>query len=407
MKVLFITGLYPSQEEQYYYKCANGTLQNSSNVFQWGVVRGLEENGCDYTVVSYPFLPCYLRGYKKVFTKDTVIRYENKTIGYSPRYITIPYVKEYYIKESLNNYIKTWIKEQKIQKDEKFAILFYHLYGPFLSAAISFKKKYPKLILCPIVTDVFYHDDQLISQLPFWRRIQATKEKKAFYSAFPYMDKYVFLAEKISDFIPNSKGHNIIVEGLAQKIPNIPDLKSNTAEKTLLYTGSLGVHTSIDFLLEAFSSIENENYRLVICGEGALHGVVENYCAKDKRIVYKGSVLREEALTLQKKCTALINPRRPDIPETPYSFPSKTIEYMLSGTPMIGYKLEGIPSEYYNYYYTIPDMEKSSMMKVIQEVLDKPAEELYNKALSAFNFIAMKKNAVAQTKRIIDYLGAD
>lgn len=407
MKILFITGLYPFQEEQYYYRCANGSLQNAANVFQWGVVRGLEENGSDYTVVSYPFLPCFLRGYKNVLTKGSVIKFDNKTIGYSPRYITIPFVKEFYIKKSLTSFINKWIKEKNIKKDEQFAILFYHLYGPFLSAAIPFKRIYRKMILCPIVTDAFYHDDQLIAQLPFWRRIQAAEEKKAFYAAFPYMDKYVFLAEKISDFIPNSKEHNIIVEGIAQMIPSAPVIKSSAVEKTLLYTGSLGDHTSIEFLLDAFSTITNEDYRLVICGDGVLKGLVEDYCAKDKRIVYKGRVLRDEALRLQRDCTVLINPRRPDIPETAYSFPSKTIEYMLSGTPMIGYKLEGIPSEYYNYFYTIPDMDKTSMMRVIQEVLNKPEEELYNNALSAYNFIVKEKSAKAQTKKIIDYLEAD
>ena len=223
----------------------------------------------------------------------------------------------------------------------------------------------------------------------------------------PKMNKYVFLADRMSELIPESKDNYIVVEGIAQIIPELPHKKGEKKEKTLLYTGALGIHTSIDHLLQAFVLTNNKGFRLVICGDGTLRPLVEDYCTKDTRILYKGSIPRDAALELQKSCTAVINPRRPDIIDTAYSFPSKTIEYLLSGTPMIGYKLEGMPSEYYDYFFTIPEMDDNSMAKVITEVLNKPEEELYKKALSAYNFIITNKTAFIQVKKIIDYIEAD
>ena len=70
-------------------------------------------------------------------------------------------------------------------------------------------------------------------------------------------------------------------------------------------------------------------------------------------------------MILHKRATALINPRKPNSKITRFSFPSKNMEYLSSGTPMIGYKLDGIPSEYYDYFYTIDDSSEKSLRNTI------------------------------------------
>jgi len=100
----------------------------------------------------------------------------------------------------------------------------------------------------------------------------------------------------------------------------------------------------------------------------------------------------------------LINPRRPDGGITKYSFPSKTMEYLLSGTPMIGYKLEGIPEEYYSYYYTVNDLNESTLVNAMRDVMSKSQNELNQKARIAFNFIQENKTSKVQVPKIIDFL---
>ena len=66
-------------------------------------------------------------------------------------------------------------------------------------------------------------------------------------------------------------------------------------------------------------------------------------------IRYFGFVSHERALELQAKAALLINPRSPKGVFTRYSFPSKTLEYMRSGKPVVCHRLEGIPEEYDPY----------------------------------------------------------
>ena len=75
-----------------------------------------------------------------------------------------------------------------------------------------------------------------------------------------------------------------------------------------------------------------------------------SHVKNNEKIKYFGVIDFESILLRQKNTDLLINPR-PSIDEyTKYSFPSKIMEYMASGTPVLTTKLSGIPMEYYDYY---------------------------------------------------------
>ena len=80
------------------------------------------------------------------------------------------------------------------------------------------------------------------------------------------------------------------------------------------------------------------------------------------------------------------------------------MEYLVSGTPMLGYKLEGIPTEYYNYFYTINDLDEIALIDILSKVLSLPQKELNKKAKEAYDFIMKNKIAKIQVKRIIKFI---
>lgn len=80
------------------------------------------------------------------------------------------------------------------------------------------------------------------------------------------------------------------------------------------------------------------------------------------------------------------------------------MEYMTSGTPMIGYHLEGIPNEYYNYMYTPVDLSVEALTDCIEKTLKLSQYELDAMALSAINYITQYKNSKVQVQRIVDFL---
>src|SRR5690606_15738320 len=147
--------------------------------------------------------------------------------------------------------------------------------------------------------------------------------------------------------------------------------------KSILYTGTLNKKYGILILLEAFELIKKDNYQLWICGAGEAEEDITKISANDHRIKFFGRVSRKEALRLQRKATVLINPRKSEEVFTKYSFPSKNMEYLLSGRPTIAYKLPGIPAEYEEYMFFIEDETAQGMAKKIIEACEKDPEELF------------------------------
>jgi len=122
----------------------------------------------------------------------------------------------------------------------------------------------------------------------------------------------------------------------------------------------------------------------------------------DDRICYKGNIDREDVLLLQKKARLLVNPRQPNYELTKYSFPSKTMEYLASGTPVLMYKLPGIPEEYFQFCYTLTDLSVDELASKIDEIVSQTDFELQKKGEEAKRFILENKTARIQVKKIID-----
>ena len=98
--------------------------------------------------------------------------------------------------------------------------------------------------------------------------------------------------------------------------------------------------------------IDDPNASLHICGGGELKPYVEEMCKKDSRIHYYGVVPAEKANEILQNADVLVNPRQNDDEYTKYSFPSKNIEYLMTGNSVVAYMLDGMPSIYQKFLYT-------------------------------------------------------
>lgn len=403
MKILFISGLYPLDCLEQLKKESNNSLQAASNAFQWSIVNGLFENRVDFEVWSFPFLPSYPKKYKRLYTPKGDIRLKEFNLGKMISYCSLAGVKLISIQKRLESSLSSWIKYSNLQQ-ERIVILTYSMYSPFISAIRNIKKKYSNVELISIVTDLGEDIADCYSNENFFKRHYYRFERERVARNIESIDKFVLLTKQMEERLPIAKDKNVVVEGLIE-IGEFNRKQSLENDKILLYTGSFEKYVGIQDLIKAFMLTKNPNYKLFLCGQGFLEGFINDMAQKDTRIKYLGKVDREIALRLQREATALINPRKPNGAITKYSFPSKTMEYMASGTPMIGYKLEGMPEEYYENMYVVVDNSLETLSSVIDNVLSLSQEELNDKAYKAFNFIKNNKNSKNQVKKILDFIG--
>jgi glycosyltransferase involved in cell wall biosynthesis len=219
------------------------------------------------------------------------------------------------------------------------------------------------------------------------------------------IDSFVLLTKYMMNDLFVKKRPYVVIEGIHNQTQMINHVSIEKGRnKTILYSGTLARQYGIVHLLYSFSKINNADYRLWICGEGDAKDLIVKMAEEDKRIKYFGQLKREEVLVLQKKATALINPRFSDSEFTLYSFPSKTMEYLASGTPTIMHPLKCLPQEYLEHLYIASDESDIGLATTIVDVCEKSQEELDVFGNRALDFILKEKNSKVQVGKILDMI---
>lgn len=403
MKLLFVNSAYPKECYSQLNRDAQCFLQVPSDVFQWAFIDGLERCGIDYTLACTPALPAWPR-YQRFFTPSGEMKVDENVRGHYLRYCAAPVLNQKSWKSALKSYILNWCKANA--NEDKLIVICYTQQADRLGAAVALKKYFPNLVVAPIVTDLIDNAMDFAANRTFAKRIQVKLEERAERRLFPKVDKFVLLTRQMTECIPEAVDKYIVMEGIASWdsiAPRDPLTKSEDI-RSLLYAGTFQEFGGLRMLVDAFLKTKDPRFRLVLCGQGVLKDYVEKASSADSRIIYKGLVSHEDVVRLQRESTILINPRRPNGGITKYSFPSKTMEYMSSLTPMMGYHLEGIPEEYYAYMFTPKDLTQEALTDCINNTLSLPLDLLQKKANEAFRFVAHNKNSIEQVRRIIEFL---
>ena len=215
---------------------------------------------------------------------------------------------------------------------------------------------------------------------------------------------YVFLTEAMNDRLnPSSKPYTI-VEGVCNE-----DLQYDPApqkqNKTCFYAGLLDAEYGVKNLVEAFIKADVVNSQLKLCGKGPYTEELMQVCKEHPNVEYLGVLFNTEVVELERQATLLINPRPSGEEFTKFSFPSKIMEYMTTGTAVLATRLSGIPEEYYDYIFTFSDETVDGMADDINKALSLPDDELAKKGESAYRFVTEQKSAVAQAKKVIELIG--
>lgn len=215
---------------------------------------------------------------------------------------------------------------------------------------------------------------------------------------------YIFLTEEMNHLINIANKPFLVLEG---HVDIQMEQKENRLEdkyeiKTILYAGCLTRIYGVELLTKAFIHAALPNCQLHLYGTG---DYVEDLIRIEKEqtnVVYCGIKPNDYIVEQEQKATILVNPRPTNELYTKYSFPSKNMEYMASGTPTLTTKLAGMPKEYEPYVYLIEDETVEGISKTLTDLLSLPKEELHLKGLRAKEFVLREKNNKVQAEKIIN-----
>lgn len=399
MNILFLGLLYyPGEEKEVMHNSTIG-LQGAANTFQWNIIHGIEENfKSKIDICSTIPIGTFPQKYKQLLIRNRVYKTSKVTNATQIGFINLPLIKQVCRKIRIKQYISRWLSESQDNR----TIIIYSVYTPFLQAIKEIKNKYDNIHTCLIIPDLpleygIMQKNNLLEY--FIHRLNG----KYVFKLTNLMDSYVLLTDMMKKPLQIYDKPYVIVEGICSNI-NETYIRKDEETKFLLYTGTLDKVFGINNLIDAFKEIDKLDYELWVCGSGDYQGEIEEISKINPKIKYLGYCTKEQVLDLQRRATILVNPRTNEGEYTKYSFPSKTIEYMASGTPTLMYKLDGIPDEYDKYLIYFKGNSIEEIKESIINVCNKNVQELIEIGNNARDFVLKEKNYLVQTKKIIDMI---
>lgn len=398
--VLFIGGIWLENEESDIIDNSIGNVQIAANMLQTNIIKGIEENISNpLTIINEKFIGAFPKRYKKMRIQEYSFSHvqDQEHSDYNVGFINLPIIKHLF---------RYWNSQKSIRqacssfKGDYIYVIGYSMTYSIVKGLLYAKQCNKRVKTCLIVPDLPEYMNLGNSRGKVFEFFKTYSNRKLA-KLIRHIDSFAVLTKYIYDKIDSSHPY-VVMEGIANDhFEDIGEITPHNKDvRNVVYTGTLDAKYGVCDLVNAFYAIKDDDLRLVICGAGDGELFIKEIAEKDSRIQFKGVVTNREARAIQKNAFLLVNPRNSNEEYTKYSFPSKTMEYMMSGKPVLMYKLLGIPDEYDSYLYYVKD----NLEDALRAVLSLPEVELSAKGKAAKQFVTTEKNAVAQTRKILNML---
>lgn len=403
MKVVSLMGLLPENYYDGILANSRGAVEFAADALQKSLIAGLSENLTQLDVINLPYLRPWPKQYKKIFSPPSFIE-ERKSECSHYEIINRRFLNVFGL-NMLSRYRVAYnalVKYCKKSSSEDIVVLIYAISTPFIKAAVEAKNRFSNLkiiLIAPDMPEYMSENDGLLRS--YLKKIN----NRLLQSLYGKIDGFVVLTKYMAERLVTNNQPFVVVEGIYNPSDDEPVKRLDKSDKKLIvYTGTLDRRYNVMDLVWAVRMLKRDDFVLELYGTGDTQQELIEISSVDSRIKYCGIHSRKEVLHQQRQAFLLVNPRKGNMEFTKYSFPSKTMEYLASGTPTLINHMDGIPNEYYKYCFCPDSDENSKFSQKINEILDMETDVLKRIGLDARLFILEQKNPKTQTRKIVDLI---
>ena len=400
IEIAFVGGVLLEENHDYIISNSIRAIQNAADILQRNYIKGIDINTNKKTgILNCTFVGTYPRSFKKILFKGCGLLSEIRKI-YDCSFLNLPVfggLSKY--RNLLNAYDKLYAN----QKPE--IVIAYGFFEENIRLLANIKQNNKGTKTCLIIPDLpEYMSNQgsqsIVHKLLINRIYNIFKRNKE------YIDYYSVITPQMAEHLSLKKSQYVVIDGMVGKVEECENrtYTKDSNKFIFMYSGGLSKSYGTEQMLSSFSSIDNANIELWICGDGPFKEDVVKAAETDSRIKYFGVVSQEECHDLQRQASCLINPRDDSI-ITRYSFPSKTMEYLASGVPVIAKRLTGMDSEYSDFFIEFSD--KRSLEEVMKSSIMMRKDQLNQYGIKGRDFVRKNKTCERQTRKLLELMGVN
>ena len=391
MEILYVG--YALENESYYN---NKAASLAAGRFEKGLLSGFKNGQSNIEVVTSEPNSYYPKA--KFFITKKKLNISNDIVSTRLFYINVPIIKHLTLGVSLLVECLRWMYKKR---NSKRVIISYNMDTPILQVLLFVQKIGIKYV--PIICDLPFYEEVEHSRKGIRQHLSSLAHKSQFKNISMPAGLIILNENVKKDF---SIIKTILIEGgvSEQDIKEKVEKTEQNDKFILFYSGSIDIFHGSDKILSIAKRLDPHRFTFIVCGRGEEWAeIFEQNTTETSVLQYKGVVSNEELATLQSNADLLLIPHPTSLKQLRYQFPSKMMDYMLTGVPVLTTPLPGLPDEYRKYvYYTNTDNEKDLFQEILnisQIDFDKRNE----KGLKARDFVINEKNWDINTNKILNF----
>lgn len=380
MRIIYVSGTMGDQDFNAYVKEAHTPINPSNQNFHYRFIKALSLHTEVSAVSLRPFSA-------HMFNRDELSRCESFDNGVSFTYLADKAGRLYRLFRRPHLLFKELNKQ--IGKDDKNVLLIVDsLKYSLAKAAIRVAKKHK----VPVIG--------VVSDNPFLLSNESKTYAQAVLSLAKQYDGFVALTTGLNELFNKQKKPSYIFHGFAEDYPPIP---FDNAKPYFFACGALYERYGLVNLVDAFCKAKTD-YELLIAGHGPLIPFLHEMERKDNRIHYVGLLSKDEIAKYEQNAALNINPRLFNDNLDKYSVPSKVLEYLSSGTPLLSTMHTTLHNEFCGEAIWIKDGTSQEILKALDLFIQIKTKDMKKKALLAKEKVLANYSLETQGKRIYEFL---
>lgn len=365
-------------------------MQTQTHRFAWSLVGAFRSNGVAVDLLSTAPVSDF-PGNRRLLWRGR--RFDVDGV----RGRLMPFVNAVVLKH-LTRYLACWVVgARELRRTRPDWIVVHGVHSPFLYYAVHVRRRVGARVAV-VLTDppgVIRAEDGRLRQV--LKRVDISLVTRALRRS----DAVVVLAAPLGDDFARGVPA-LVVEGLvAPELSSLP--ATPPARPRIVYAGGLHEEYGVRRLVEAVRSLPAD-VELALFGRGPLEPWLVEQAAEDPRICTPRLVSPADLPAIYAGASLLVQPRQLDQYFVRYSFPSKLIEYLASGQPVVSTRLPSIPEDYAPYLVQPDGDDPADLAAAIGGVLAWSAEEREAFGRRGAEFIRTTRSPQAQGRRIVEFL---
>ena len=277
MKIAYCTRLIP-HIPNLYEKYPNNKFIVSVDRFIMNQITGVEEiTGDKITIINIPEVPSYPRFPAIVMKKIDWSRTKgNKDVDIG--FLNLPIIRQLIAPHEVKRHLKKWCRNNR---DEKKIILTYSTNPMSMSALVKLKKKDRRIKIVLVVGDLIGDKGIDIKGKGLLNKLLNLYYQRGDAEVSQF-DGYILLTDYMAEELGVKQKPYIVIEGIYNKDNEQPVQTAKEEEKNnlkvIFHAGSLERQYGVFNLIDAFSMISEDNYRLWLAGGSSESVEIERCC---------------------------------------------------------------------------------------------------------------------------------